>query len=481
MRSRTNAIRRPLGDQTAPPSLNLVRDRRGTCRIRRACPPVMLRRCQARGRATGWREHRRGATPATSTPGGCERSGTSPRMRHCESRPAGGAFRSERPSARCRRLALRGGPPVAWRRHVGDPTAVGGPARAEGTGRAEARIALTVERRDRDAAVASVVRASPTESTIRRPSGANEAPCAQSLCQHVRRRRKRNQTPVRAIRVRRREQSIEKARRSPGRSTRCSRRRAGLRPATVQAGGPPAQSDRRRTSAASTADDPYRPPHRGEPTAATANHLRCTRSGRCDPETRRSPAKGRPSTPRRRRTPRLRARVPPTCAPTAQHEHHPVRRLSHTARRLSDIPSRSGSGQGSWFVRSRRTEPAQYSHPQRRRTRIHAMTSNGTTTTTMMITGHMGASLFHAIDRTTGDVRVKPRWLGCRRLIGRAFSALLLLLGARAPAGGHCVVQERRVATRSRLPSGSTRSHSRPASPFHGRESRTRRTRRRCP
>ena len=39
------------------------------------------------------------------------------------------------------------------------------------------------------------------------------------------------------------------------------------------------------------------------------------------------------------------------------------------------------------------------------------MTSNGTTTTTMMITGHMGASLIHPM---IGD---ECRCLGCRQLI----------------------------------------------------------------
>ena len=253
----------------------------------------MLRRCQARGRATGWREHRRGASPATSTPGGCERSGTSPRMRHCESRPAGGAFRSERPSARCRRLAPWRSPSrVAMPRRR--PNGRRGPARAEGTGRAEARIALTVERRDRDAAVASVVGASPDRvddpPSVRRERGSM---ALEVLCQHVRRRPKRNQTPVRAIRVRRRERvdreglavrldaALGVVEDELG-SVRRPIRQAGHRPSEIGVGRRRRQQPTIRTVRA----------HRGEPTAATANHLRCTRSGLCDPETRRSPAKG---------------------------------------------------------------------------------------------------------------------------------------------------------------------------------------------
>ena len=46
-----------------------------------------------------------------------------------------------------------------------------------------------------------------------------------------------------------------------------------------------------------------------------------------------------------------------------------------------------------------------YAHRQRCRTRIHARTSKGTTTTTMMITGHMGASLVHP---TIGPLALLP-------------------------------------------------------------------------
>ena len=99
------------------------------------------------------------------------------------------------------------------------------------------------------------------------------------LCQHVRRRPKRNQSPVRAIRVRRRERvdrdglavrldaALGVVEDELG-SVRRPIRQAGHRPSEIGVGRRRRQQPTIRTVRA----------HRGEPIAATANHLRCTRS-----------------------------------------------------------------------------------------------------------------------------------------------------------------------------------------------------------